>query len=577
MARAFTTLKDLLRLKTHQSLLSQSKISLCHSNPSLISSSSSPFFNLYNTTPSINHILHLLKTCQNMTHLYQIQANLTTSSLFQNPSFSSRILNLSAQYAHIDYTLLLFKCLSFPDTFCYNIVVKACALSCLPDKAVVFYFDMLKNGVLPNSYTFVSLFKACVQMGCVEIGLKCHGQAVKIGVDWVLQVENCLIHMYGCFGLIDVAKRLFVEMFARDLVSWNSMVDAFVKVCDLSSAHKLFDCMPHKNVISWNVLISGYLSGGNPGCGLKLFREMVVLRFKGNDTTMVSVVTACGRSARIKEGKSVHGHLIRTLLWSSLIINTALIDMYSKCRRTDIARKVFERLDTRNLVCWNAMILGHCLHGNPRDGLELFSQMHTKTRLIDCRIDYDDSVELCEAVLPDEVTYIGVLCACLREGLLKQGIEYFKQMTDVFGVKPNFAHYWCMANILASSGLMLEAMEILRYMPSFAGSPPELTLWAVVLGLCRFKGNMVLGEQIAKTLIDQDPQNQSYHALLMAVYAVAGQWEEVVRTKETMKERGFKKMPGYTLADLKCIVHNLEVGNELYNRYIQHVDMEINQ
>ncbi|KAL8135840.1 pentatricopeptide repeat-containing protein At3g51320-like [Apium graveolens] len=570
MARA---LKDLLRLKTHHPLLlSQSKHSLSFSStPSSINT----------TTPSINHILHLLKTCQNMTHLYQIQAHLTTSSLLQNPSFSSRILNLSAQYAHIDYTLLLFKCLDFPDTFCYNIVLKACALSCVPHKVVVFYFDMLKNGVFSNSYTFVSLFKACVQMGCVEIGLKCHGQAVKNGVDWVLQVENCLIHMYGCFGLIDVAKRLFVKMFVRDLVSWNSMVDAFVKVGDLSSAHKLFDCMPYKNVISWNVLISGYLSGGNPGCGLKLFREMAVLRFKGNDTTIVSVVTACGRSARIKEGKSVHGHLIRTFLRSSLIINTALIDMYSKCRRTDIGSKVFERLHTRNLVCWNAMILGHCLHGNPRDGLELFAQMHPKTRLIVCTIDYDDSVddsvELCEVLLPDEVTYIGVLCACLREGLLKQGIEYFKQMTDVLGVKPNFAHYWCMANILASFGLMQEAVEILRNMPSFAGSPPELTLWAAVLGLCRFKGNMVLGEQIAKTLIDQEPQNQSYHALLMTVYAVAGQWEEVVRTKETMKERGFKKLPGYTLADLKSIVDNLEVGNELHDRYIQHVDMEIDQ
>lgn len=512
-----------------------------------------------------------------MTHLYQIQAHLLTSSLFQNPSFSGRILKLSADYAHIEYTLLLFRCISFPDTFCYNIVVKACALSCVPHQAVVFYFHMLKNYILPNSFTFVSLLKACVQMGCVQVGLKCHGQAVKNGVDCVLQVENSLIHMYGCYGCIDVAKRLFVEMFVRDLVSWNSMINAFVKVGDLSDAHKLFDLMPHKNVISWNVLISGYLSGGNPGWGLKLFREMLGLRFKGNDTTMVSVVTACGRSARLKEGKSVHGYLFRTFLRLSLIINTALIDMYSKCQRTDIAREVFERLPARNLVCWNAMILGHSLHGNPRDGLELFAQMHTKTRLKEGGINYDDSIELGEGVLPDEVTYVGVLCACLREGLLTQGTKYFSQMTDVFGVKPNFAHYWCMANILASFGLLQEAMETLRNMPSFAESPPDSSLWAAVLGLCRFKGKMVLGEQIARGLIDQDPLNQSYYALLMTVYAVAGQWEDVARTKETMKERGFKRMPGCTLADLKFIVHNLEVGNELHNKYVHDLNMEIDQ
>ncbi|WOG81750.1 hypothetical protein DCAR_0100901 [Daucus carota subsp. sativus] len=572
MARASSmTLKDLGRLRSHP-LLSHSSSLL---NPTLSFSSISspcPSSNFYNTTPtpfnSINRILNLLETCQSINHFYQIQAHLLTSSLFQNPSFSGRILKLSADYNDIHYTLLLFKFISLPDTFCYNILIKACALSCVPHQAVILYFHMLKYQFLPNSYTFVSLFKACVQMGSVNVGLKCHGQAIKNGVQCVLQVENSLIHMYGCYGLIDVAKRLFGEMFVRDVVSWNTLVDAFVRVGDLSAAHELFDLMPHKNVISWNVLISGYLSGGNPGCGLKLFREMAGFKIKGNDTTMVSVVTACGRSARLKEGKSVHGYLIRTFVRLSLIINTALIDMYSKCQRTDIARKVFERLLTRNIVCWNAMILGHCLNGNPKDGLQLFAQMHTKTRLIESRIGDDNIIELGEQVLPDEVTYVGILCACLREGLLTEGINYFNQMTDVFGVKPNFAHYWCMANILASFGLMEEAMEILRNLSSFAELPKESSLWASLLGLCRFKGNVVLGEQIAKALIDKDPLNQSYYALLMTVYAVAGQWENVALTKETMKERGFKSMPGFTLADLKFIVHNLGVGNELHNRYI---------
>ncbi|KAK1353343.1 hypothetical protein POM88_052478 [Heracleum sosnowskyi] len=151
---------------------------------------------------------------------------------------------------------------------------------------------MLQNGIFPNSYTFVS--SLCSNGVCVKFGLKCHGQAIKNGVDYVLQVENSLIHFNGFYGFVDVVKSLFSDMFVRDLVSWNSMVDAFVKIGDLSNAHKLFDLMPHKNVISWNVLISGYLIGGNPGCVLKLFREMSGLRFKGNDTTVVCVVAACG-------------------------------------------------------------------------------------------------------------------------------------------------------------------------------------------------------------------------------------------------------------------------------------------
>ena len=43
------------------------------------------------------------------------------------------------------------------------------------------------------------------------------------------------------------------------------------------------------------------------------------------------MLTACGRSARLKEGKSVHGTLIRESGNFSLIVNMPLIDMYNRC------------------------------------------------------------------------------------------------------------------------------------------------------------------------------------------------------------------------------------------------------
>ncbi|KAL4642610.1 hypothetical protein ACB092_02G032100 [Castanea dentata] len=86
--------------------------------------------------------------------------------------------------------------------------------------------------------------------------------------------------------------------------------------------------MNERNVVSWNIMINGYLKGGNPGCGLKLFREMVKMGLRGSDTTMVGVLTACGHSARLKEGRSAHGFLIKMYLRPTIIIDTALIDMY---------------------------------------------------------------------------------------------------------------------------------------------------------------------------------------------------------------------------------------------------------
>ncbi|XP_076955279.1 pentatricopeptide repeat-containing protein At3g51320-like [Bidens hawaiensis] len=495
-----------------------------------------------------DRIINLIHRCQNPTRLFQIQTHLITSGFIQNPSIAGRVLKLSLDFCDIDYTLLLFRCIDYPDTFCVNTVIKGYACCSLPNKAVSFYFEMLQqDGVLfkPNSFTFPPLISSCMKTRDLKLGQECHGQAVKVGVDRVLHVENALIHLYAGCGLADVAWKVFDEMSVRDLVSWNSIVDGYVKVGDMGCAHKLFDEMPERNVVSWNAMMKGYLDVKNPGLVLKLFRNMVLMGVRWNDTTVVSVVTACGRSCRLKEGRSVHGSLIRMSVNVSLIIGTALIDMYSKCGLPDVAEVIFNNMLIKNLVCWNAMISGKSIYGNPKHGLRLFNRM----------------VELGE-LTPDEATYVGVLCACARLGLLPEAKNHFLEMTTVFNVKPNFAHYWCMANLYASQGLVNDAVDFLKSMPVDINMSPQLSTWAGLLGSCRFKGDMNVGEQIAEALVDDDPLNDSYHVLLIIIYAVAGRWEDVARMKCLMMERGFR-VPGFSLVELTQIVSSLEVGDNL--------------
>ncbi|KAK4380893.1 Pentatricopeptide repeat-containing protein [Sesamum angolense] len=175
-----------------------------------------------------------------------------------------------------------------------------------------------------------------------------------------------------------------------------------------------------------------------------------------------------------------------------------------------IAQAIFNRMPSKNLVSWNAMILGHCVNVNPLDGLNLYSEMVDQIRCKDeSAVKFDKNVKLDEVsfILPDEVTFIGILCACARKLMLTEGRDYLSQMIDVFHVKPNFAHYWCMANLMANVGLMQEAVDILRNIPIDEDVSPESSLWAGLFGSCRFQGDVSLAEQIAKGLIAQDPQN----------------------------------------------------------------------
>ncbi|KAH7566234.1 hypothetical protein JRO89_XS08G0122200 [Xanthoceras sorbifolium] len=418
-----------------------------------------------------------------------------------------------------------------------------------------------------SRYTFVPLLGSCAKMGCVKSGKLCHGLAVKNGVDLVLPVQNSLIHMYGCSGAVESAKKVFDEMSLRDLISWNSIVDVYVRSGDLWIAHELFDVMPNRNAVSWNIMIGGYLKSGNPGCSLKLFREMIKGGFKWSNTTMVSVLTACGRSARLKEGRSVHGFIMRTLVKPNIILDTSLVDMYSKCRKVEEAKRVFDKIEDKNLVCWNAMILGHCIHGKPEAGLQLFTSLVDQSGAGGGKI-----------ISPDEITFLGVLCACARAALLTEGRNYFSQMIHLYKIKPTFAHYWCMANLYAGAGLVEEAEEILRKMlEDNKDLSAESLVWANVLSSCRFQGNVALGERIAKTLIEMEPRDFSYYRLLVNVYAVAGRWEDIAWVKELVKARRIGRVPGCGLVDLKEIVHKLKLGQFVAEGREEDVNTMINK
>lgn len=160
-------------------------------------------------------------------------------------------------------------------------------------------------------------------------------------------------------------------------------------------------------------------------------------------------------------------------------------------------------------------------------------------------------------ISPDEVTFIGVLCACAREGLLTKGKEYFELMTTKYNLRPTFAHYWCMANLYGKLSLVDETEEILRAIPD----DEESLAIGVLLGLCRFGGELEMAEKIAKRLIELEPSNGSRYALLRNIYVAAGKWGDAWKVKEMMRDRKIKLIPGHRLVDLNDVVYNLKIGD----------------
>jgi pentatricopeptide repeat protein len=71
---------------------------------------------------------------------------------------------------------------------------------------------------------------------------------------------------------------------------------------------------------------------------------------KPNSVTMVSVLLACAQLAAPQQGKWIHGYIIRCGFQSDLPVENSLLDMYAKCGRIDIARKLFEKMFKRDVI-----------------------------------------------------------------------------------------------------------------------------------------------------------------------------------------------------------------------------------
>ncbi|KAK1430797.1 hypothetical protein QVD17_13814 [Tagetes erecta] len=91
--------------------------------------------------------------------------------------------------------------------------------------------EMGKEGVRKNSFTFASVLSACAKISDDgNCGEQVHANAIKLGLASNSYVQCGLVNMYGKFGLINDAKRVFnVNESNRNHACWNAMLISFVQ------------------------------------------------------------------------------------------------------------------------------------------------------------------------------------------------------------------------------------------------------------------------------------------------------------------------------------------------------------
>ncbi|CAL0335286.1 unnamed protein product [Lupinus luteus] len=430
----------------------------------------------------------------------EIHGYVLRTVFWREPSVYNSLIQMYSSVGLIDEAEKVFSRTEYRDVVSWTAMISGYENSSLPQKALETYKMMEVEGVMPDEITIASVLGACSCLGRVDMGTDLHEIAKQKGLISDVMVANTLIDMYTKCRRIDKA------------------LEVFRSTCN-------------KNIISWASIIFGLRINNRSFEALLSFREMM-LKLKPNSVTLVSVLSACGRIGAMTCGKEIHAYALRTGVSLDGFMPNAILDMYVRCGRMEYAWKQFFSGD-QNVAAWNILLTGYAERGKGELAIELFQKM------------------LESNIYPDQITFIAILCACSRSGMVAEGLDYFNNMKSKYSITPNLKHYACVVDLLGRAGKLEDAYEFIQKMPM----KPDPAVWGALLNACRIHHRIELGELAAENIFRDDTTSVGYFILLSNLYADIHKWDKVAEVRKTMRQNGLIVDPGCSWVEVKGTVH----------------------
>ncbi|XP_074377555.1 pentatricopeptide repeat-containing protein At5g04780, mitochondrial-like [Apium graveolens] len=178
----------------------------------------------------------------------------------------------------------------------------------------------------------------------------------------------------------------------------------------LNDARRVFDRMPDRSMHSWNIMISTHMKNCLHKDGLSIFNAFVEVGMRPDHYTLTPLFKACGEVGDMTLGLSLHNWVIKCGYVNYVVVGSALLEFYLKCREAKDAKRVFDDLMFKDSVAWNSMISGLVRLGSYVDALVCFRDM------------------LKEGMVMDRMAIPSILSACGREGDVMKGKEIHGQV-----------------------------------------------------------------------------------------------------------------------------------------------------
>ncbi|XP_038900364.1 putative pentatricopeptide repeat-containing protein At5g08490 isoform X1 [Benincasa hispida] len=271
------------------------------------------------------------------------------TKLMEDISVCNALMNLYLRVGQMEDAEILFSHLKQRDLVSWNTIISGYSLNDEWLEAVDHFCKLLCLGIEPDSITLISVLPSCAYSQNLQMGKMIHGYILR--------------HL----------------ILSEDSAVGNALVSFYTKCYDVKSAFHSFSLISSKDLISWNSMLNAFADFGNYTQFLHLLDWMLQERFKPDHFTILSIISFCITVLGGWKVKEMHCYSIRACFFEgdsgSTILN-ALLDAYSKCGNIDYALKIFESSSgKRNLVTCNSMISCYVNCKSPSDALTIFAGM----------------------------------------------------------------------------------------------------------------------------------------------------------------------------------------------------------
>lgn len=363
-------------------------------------------------------------------------------------------------------------------------------------------------------------------------------------------IHNRLIEAYSKAGSVDDAGKVFAGISFKNVFSWNAILAAYTRFGFIDRAIEVFEEIPMRDQCSWNSIISGCAQAGLFRQAVEFFVRMTSSEIKIGTHAFASVLSACTGIMDADLGVQIHAKVTKTPLSSDVFLGSALLDMYSKCRRPTEAQVIFDKMPFKNVVTWNTLITCYEQNGPVIKALELFFKMTTTTHE--------------NVVIPDELTLASVVSACAGLSAEREGRQIHTRVVKSDKLREDLILSNALVDMYSKCGRIIEARRLFDRM----SVKTMIAETSMITGYAK-----AASVDVARSVFAMMPERNvvAWNALI-AGYTQNDNHEEALNLYRSLKRESIFPTD-YTFGNILSACGNLtvlDVGLQIHNHVVKH-------